>query len=168
VFPAANDWGGIMAMTRCCNVGLVAALLAAGPAWADVLDGNGVRTETHGRGERAEIGPSKTRLAFDGPASLLPGVPMPQGRSCIVGERVTARGTIQDVMRQRGRWSAGAIARVDDCQGLTDLATGFAALFGDGKPPPGCEHGSRFLASGTARSGFEPEFFLKVESIKCE
>ena len=162
-----------MAITRCCIVGLVTALLAAGPASADVLDGNGLRTETHGRGERAEIRLSttrlaKTRLAFDGPASLLPGVPMPQGRSCIVGERVTARGTIQDVMRQGEGWSAGVLTQANHCEGLTDPSTGFTALFGDGKPPPACEHGSRFWASGTARSGFQPAFYLQVESIKCE
>lgn len=98
------------------------------------------------------------------PAVLRPG----QGRSCVIGEKVTVSGTIQDVARQWRGWSAGAIAQADRCRGLTDLSTGFAALFGDGRPPPHCEHGSRFWATGTASSGFQPEFFLKVESITCE
>jgi len=149
-------------MTRCCIIGLFATLLATGPAWPATPDSNDVRADVDHRGDAA------TGLAFDGPARLPAGLLPTQGKSCIVGEQVTARGTIQDVMRRPGGWSAGAIARVDGCEGITDFATGFAALFGDGRPPPGCEHGSRFLASGTARSGFQPEFFLKVESIKCE
>jgi len=125
-------------MTRLCILGLTAVVLAAGPAFA-----------------------------FDGPAGLPKG-PAPAERSCLIDGLVTLSGTIQDMMLGSGGWSAGVIARDNDCEGLTDPSTGFTALFGDGKPPPSCEHGSRFWASGTARSGFHPEFFLQVEAIKCE
>jgi hypothetical protein len=125
-------------MTRLCIVGLMAAALAVGPAFA-----------------------------FDGPAGLPKG-PAAAERSCLVDGRITLSGTIQDMMLGPEGWSAGVIARADNCTGLTDPSTGFTALFGDGKPPPRCEHGSRFWASGTARSGFHPEYFLNVESIKCE
>jgi hypothetical protein len=107
-------------------------------------------------------------LACDGRADLPAALRPELGRPCALGERVTVSGTIQDVTRKPGGWSAGTIARVDNCRGMTDPSTGFAALFGNGRPPRGCEHGSRFFASGTARYGFEPEFFLDVQSIKCE
>jgi hypothetical protein len=163
MFPAIGDWGGIIAMTRLCFIGLFAAVLAVGPAWPAVLDGNDGRADKQGRDEG-----SATRLAFDASASRAATMLAPQGRSCWLSERVVASGTIQDVMLGPDGWSAGAIARVDNCAGVTDPSTGFAALFGDGKPPPACEHGSRFWASGTASSGFQPEFYLKVESIRCE
>ena len=102
-------------------------------------------------------------FAFDGPAGLAAAE-----RSCLVDGRITLSGTIQDMMRQPGGWSAGVIARGNHCEGLTDPSTGFTALFGDGKPPASCEHGSRFWASGTARPGFQPESYLQVELIKCE
>jgi hypothetical protein len=105
-------------------------------------------------------------LAFDGPAGL-PKDPRAE-RSCLVDGRITLSGTIQDMMSGPEGWSAGVIARGNPCTGLTDPSTGFTALFGDGKPPPRCEHGSQFWASGTARSGLHPESFLNVESIKCE
>ena len=125
-------------MTRPCILGLVAALVAAGAA-----------------------------LAFDGPAQFPKGLEPADG-TCFLGERVTIGGTIADVERQSGGWSAGVIARGGHCAGLTDLSTGFTALFGDGKPPAACEHGSHFWASGIASTGFQPEFYLKVEEIKCE
>ncbi len=107
-------------------------------------------------------------LACDGLADLPAALRPEFNRACVIGEKVTVSGTIQDVAREWRAWSAGAIAQTDHCEGLTDLSTGFAALFGDGKPPASCEHGSRFWASGTARPGFQPEFFLKVQSIRCE
>jgi hypothetical protein len=107
-------------------------------------------------------------LACDGLADLPAALRPEFNRACVIGEKVTVSGTIQDVAREWRAWSAGAIARTDHCRGLTDLSTGFAALFGEGKPPANCEHGSRFWATGTASSGFQPEFFLKVKSIRCE
>ena len=101
-------------------------------------------------------------FAFDGPAGL------PTERTCLMDGKITLHGTIQDVMRQGEGWSAGVLTQANHCEGLTDPSTGFTALFGDGKPPPACEHGSRFWASGTTRSGFQPAFYLQVESIKCE
>lgn len=148
-------------MTRRCITGLTAALLTASPAWPAALDRGTANSEPIGKG-------AATQLAFDGPARLPAGLLPDQGRSCVVGERVTISGTIEDVERKAGGWSAGATARADGCKGLTDFSTGFAALFGDGRPPPNCERGSRFWASGTASYGFEPEFFLKVQSIRCE
>lgn len=148
-------------MTRLCILGLVAAFLVAGPAWPAALD----HALTDARPIAKE---TATELAFDEPARLPAGLLPAESRSCILGEQVTVSGTIADVERQPDGWSAGATARVDKCRGLTDASTGFAALFGEGKPPPSCEHGSRFWASGTIRAGFEPEFFLRVQTIKCE
>jgi hypothetical protein len=177
---AVEGSGGITAMTRLCIIGLIAALLASGPAWPAALDHAVADSEPIAKGtaiercdrETARKNPAPAcaaaKLAFDEPARLPKGLLPAESRSCVLGERVTVSGTIQDMMRKPGGWSAGAIARVDDCEGLTDLSTGFAALFGDGRPPPRCEHGSHFWASGTASSGFQPEFFLKVRSIKCE
>lgn len=167
-------------MTRLCIPGLAAALLAAGPAWPAALDyaiadsepiakrAVAERCDREAAQEKSAPACAVTKLAFDEPASLPAGLLPELGRSCSLGEKVTISGTIQDVARKPGGWSAGAIARADHCTGLTDLSTGFAALFGDGRPPPKCERGSRFLASGMASYGFQPEFFLKVQSIKCE
>jgi hypothetical protein len=107
-------------------------------------------------------------LACDGFASLPAALRPEQSRPCAIGEKVTVSGTIQDVARRRRAWSAGTIATVDNCRGLTDPSTGFAALFGHGRPPADCIKGKRFLALGTTGYGFDPEFFLNVESIKCE
>jgi hypothetical protein len=107
-------------------------------------------------------------LACDGFANLPAAFRPDQGRPCTVGEKVTVSGTIQDVARRRRAWSAGTIATVDNCKGLIDPSTGFAALFGHGRPPSGCIRGRRFLAVGVTGYGFQPEFFLKVQSIKCE
>ena len=148
-------------MPRRSIIGLIAALLTASPVWPAALDDATAHSEPIAKG-------TSTQLAFDGPARLPAGLLPDQGRSCVVGERVTINGTIEDVERKAGGWSAGATARADGCKGLTDFSTGFAALFGDGRPPPNCERGSRFWASGTASYGFEPEFFLKVQAIKCE
>jgi hypothetical protein len=101
-------------------------------------------------------------FAFDGPAGL------PAEKTCLVDGRITLNGTIQDMMLQSGGWSAGVLAHGNNCQGLTDPSTGFTALLGDGKPPTACERGSRFWASGTATPGFQPESYLKVETIRCE
>jgi hypothetical protein len=107
-------------------------------------------------------------LSCDGFARLPAALRPELSRPCALGEKVTISGTIQDVARKRGAWSAGTLARVDNCRGLTDPSTGFAALFGQGAPPRNCVRGKRFLASGTTGYGFQPEFFLKVQSIKCE
>jgi hypothetical protein len=107
-------------------------------------------------------------LSCNGSAEL-PAVLRPeQDRLCALGEKVTVSGTIQDVSRNPDGWSAGTLARVDNCRGLTDPSTGFAALFGQGVPPASCVRGTEFLASGTAGYGFQPEFFLKVQSITCK
>jgi hypothetical protein len=107
-------------------------------------------------------------LSCNGLAELPAALRSEFGRPCELGEKVTVSGTIQDVSRDLDGWSAGTLARVDNCRGLTDPSTGFAALFGQGAPPASCVRGKRFLASGTADYGFQPEFFLKVQSIKCE
>jgi hypothetical protein len=107
-------------------------------------------------------------FACDGFANLPAALRPDQGRPCTVGEKVTVSGTIQDVARRRRAWSAGTIATVDNCKGLIDPSTGFAALFGQGRPPPECIRGKRFLAVGVTGYGFQPEFFLNVQSIKCE
>ena len=107
-------------------------------------------------------------LVCDGLANLPAALRPDQSKPCVAGEQVTVSGTIQDVAQKRRAWSAGTIARVDNCRGLTDPSTGFAALFGEGRAPSSCERGARFWAVGTARDGFEPQFFLKVQSIKCE
>ena len=148
-------------MARPCILGLMAALVAAGPAWPAVRDHSVADAESVAK--RLAL----TQLAFDGPTHLPKGM-APAESGCVLGERVTIGGTIADVERQGGGWSAGVIARGGHCKGLTDLSTGFTALFGDGKPPAACEHGSRFWASGTASSGFQPEFYLKVDEIRCE
>jgi hypothetical protein len=99
----------------------------------------------------------------------LPAISWPgKSKPCVIGEQVTVIGTIQDVAQERRAWTAGTIARVDHCTGLTDPSTGFTALFGAGRAPSSCERGARFLAVGTARAGFEPQFFLNVQSITCE
>jgi hypothetical protein len=100
----------------------------------------------------------------DLPAALVPG----GNRPCEVGQQVTMSGTIQDVKREKQSWSAGTIAHVDHCSGLTDPSTGFAALFGKGGLPPACRGGKRFFATGQADYGREPEFFLKVHKIACD
>jgi hypothetical protein len=107
-------------------------------------------------------------LSCNGLAELPAALRAQPGRPCTLGEKVTISGTIQDVSRDPDGWSAGTLARVDNCRGLTDPSTGFAALFGQGVPPASCVRGTRFLASGTTGYGFQPEFFLKVQSIKCE
>jgi hypothetical protein len=107
-------------------------------------------------------------LSCDGLAALPAALRPELSRPCALGEKVTISGTIQDVSRKKDGWSAGTLARVDNCRGLTDPSTGFAALFGQGVPPAGCVRGTRFLASGTTGYGFQPEFFLKVQSIKCK
>jgi hypothetical protein len=107
-------------------------------------------------------------LSCDGLAALPAALRPELSRPCALGEKVTISGTIQDVSRKKGGWSAGTLARVDNCRGLTDPSTGFAALSGQGVPPASCVRGTRFLASGTTGYGFQPEFFLKVRSIKCK
>jgi hypothetical protein len=131
-------------MRRGRTNGWIPALLAIGPAWPVAAD------------------------SYVGQESL-PAISWPdQSKPCTIGEQVTVIGTIQDVAQKRRAWTAGTIARVDHCSGLTDPSTGFAALFGEGRAPSSCERGARFLAVGTARSGFEPQFFLNVQSITCE
>lgn len=107
-------------------------------------------------------------LACDGLAALPAALRPDQSRPCAVGDKVTVSGTIQDVARKRGAWSAGTLATVDNCRGLVDPSTGFAALFGHGRPPSECIKGRRFLAVGITGYGFDPQFFLNVQSIKCE
>ena len=107
-------------------------------------------------------------LACDGLANLPAAVRLDQGRPCTIGQKVTISGTIQDVARKWGAWSAGTIATVDNCKGLIDPSTGFAALFVQGRPPPECIRGKRFFAVGITDYGFQPEFVLNVQSIKCE
>jgi hypothetical protein len=125
-------------MTRLGIIGLTAALLTASPAWPAALDHGIAASEPIAKG-------TATQLAFDGPARLPAGLLPEQDRSCVVGERVTISGTIEDVERKAGGWSAGATARADACKGLTDFSTGFAALFGDG--------GRRRTANGAVAFG---------------
>lgn len=131
-------------MTRGRTIGWITALLAIAPAWPVAADN------------------------YVGQQSL-PAISWPdQSKPCMIDEQVTVTGTIQDIAQEQRAWTAGTIARVDHCSGLTDPSTGFAALFGKGRAPSSCERGARFLAVGTARSGFEPQFFLNVQSINCE
>jgi hypothetical protein len=99
----------------------------------------------------------------------LPAALVPDGsKPCRVGQPVAVSGTIQDIKQGKQSWSAGTIAHADDCSGLTDPSTGFAALFGSGPLPSKCRGGKRFLATGAADYGREPEFFVKVHKISCD
>lgn len=98
------------------------------------------------------------------PAALIPD----GGKPCKLGQPVAMSGTIQDIKRGKRSWSAGTIAHADDCSGLTDPSTGFAALFGSRPLSSKCRGGKRFFATGAADYGREPEFFVKVHKISCD
>jgi hypothetical protein len=160
--------GGITAMTRLCILGLTAVVLSAGPARSAALDHANADSEAIARaavcnreGEDPAQACAATRLAFDEPTGLPAAFLPEQNRSCVLGERVTISGTIEDVAHQSGGWSVGATARVDICMGLTDPSTGFGALFGDGKPPPRCEHRSRFWAPARQVTAFSRSSFSR-------
>jgi hypothetical protein len=106
--------------------------------------------------------------ACDGMAALPAALVPDESKRCKAGQHVAVSGTIQDIKRDKQSWSAGTIAHVDNCTGLTDPSTGFAALFGSGRIPSKCRDGQRFFATGEADYGREPEFFLKVRKITCD
>jgi tetratricopeptide (TPR) repeat protein len=101
-------------------------------------------------------------------ANLPSGIIPDESQRCRIGMPADIKGTLVDIKRDQKSWSVGSTTYINTCTGLVDPSTGFAVLLGSKKLPSACRVGKKYVASGDIDYGFEPEFFLKVHSIKCE